>query len=182
MRLNVAGSKTAVLLTKEVNALEASIRNITIPNLLQTRFIGTYKCIMTPVNDVLNEILPEKLQQLNEAGLIDYYMRYYFDALAQKLLRTESGPQVLTFEELEAGFVVCMIPLVISIVAFCIEWMITLKKLIVFHFIFKKFFGVRMVSNQASLKIWLKKLENYKKIKDKKQKLKNHISAIQKCN
>lgn len=46
----------------------------------------------------------------------------------------------MILEELEAGFVVCMVPLVISVLVSCFEWMPTAKKLIIFIFIFKKYY------------------------------------------
>lgn len=139
--------------------------------------MGSFQCVCLAANDVLSEILPKKLQQLNEAGLIEYYMRYYFDAVSKIVLRTESGSKVLTLEELEAGFVVCMIPMGISLVAFCIEWLITLKHLTVYQFIFKKLFDSSLSSQQAAFKIWIKKLKSNKKIKEKKQE-KGQISYI----
>lgn len=47
--------------------------------------------------------------------------------------------KVLILEESEAGFVVCIVPLVISILVFAFEWFIRAKDLLVHHLIFVSF-------------------------------------------
>lgn len=112
--------------------------NFTIsPKLLEERFSGSFFCVYGEVNNLFWQILATKLQQLVEAGLIDYNMRLWIDVINIKRWKVESGPKVLTLEELEAGFVICLISIVISAVAFCFEWLITLKTFIVFNAIVK---------------------------------------------
>lgn len=138
-RLFIPSSKTAMLV--DYNRIYAFkiILNFTIPpKLLEERFSGSFFCVYGEVNNPFGQILATKLQKLMEAGLIDYNMRFWLNAINPKLWEVESGPKILTLDELEAGFVVCMAPLVISAVVFCFEWLITVKNYVVFCFIFKK--------------------------------------------
>lgn len=90
------------------------------------------------------EVFDRKLQQYIEAGLVRYNMRTYIERSDPKKFEKHEKPYaVLALGELEAGFVVCMLPLVLSILVFSIEWIPTLKDLIVALFIFKNFFDVK---------------------------------------
>lgn len=144
----VPGSKMAVYVTKDSLGTLRTVFNITsAPKLTEFRYMGSFYCVYIEVNDMFSLIFTKKLQQLVEAGLIEYNMRYYYDEIDPKRWEVESEPKVLTLEELEAGFVVCMLPLAISAVVFCLEWLITLKNYFVIFFIFKKMFEVRLSIN-----------------------------------
>lgn len=84
--------------------------------------------------------IDRKLQQLSEAGLIDYNTRFWYDRRDPKRNSVEDGPQVLTLGELEAGFVICIAPLIFSAFVFAVEWMISLKYFLIVRTIFQKFF------------------------------------------
>lgn len=135
-----------------IYAFKKILNFTTFPKLLGERFSGSFFCVYGEVNNLFWHLLATKLQKLVEAGLIDYNMRAWLDIINQKLWKIESGPKVLTLDELEAGFVVCIAPLVISVVIFCLEWLITLKNFIVFYIILQKMFEVRFPSHQESLK------------------------------
>lgn len=79
-------------------------------------------------NDFVVDVINEKIQQLVEGGLIEY-----FDRETNKFLRPETyqhllydGPEVLTMEHLEAGFVVWLVSVFIAICAFIGEWIVQL--------------------------------------------------------
>lgn len=94
--------------------------------------------------DFLFEIFDRKLQQYVEADLVNYNIRRWKDRANPNFFEEIKEPfAVLTLDELEAGFVVCLVPLVLSIFVFAIEWMPTSKDLLVFLFIFKKYFQVK---------------------------------------
>jgi len=63
------------------------------------------------------ESINSKIDQLMSAGIISHWINS--DKL--KINFDEIGPQVLTWEHLELGFAVCMIPLLIGIVVFLCE-------------------------------------------------------------
>lgn len=127
-----------------IYAFKRMLNFTTFPKLLETGFSNSFSCVHGEVNNLFWQILASRLQKLVEAGLIDYNMRYWIDAINPKLFEVVSEPKVLTLDELEAGFVVCMAPLVISAVVFCFEWLITFKNFIVFYFMLKKMYEVRL--------------------------------------
>lgn len=162
----VPGSKMSVYVSKDT--IELLTVNFGTPKLTDSRYFGSFMCLISKVNDKFSPIFAKKLQQLTEAGLIGYNMRFLLEKNNPKRWEVESGAQILTLEELEAGFVVCMAPLAISALVFCLEWLITLKNFLVFNFIFKKLFAIRLTSKQAAARIWFKKLNQL--IEKRKQK------------
>lgn len=72
----------------------------------------------------LYHVIDKKIQQLLEGGLIGYNMRYWNERRDLKRLVAEGGPQLLTLQDLEAGFIICMVPLVVSGLVFVLEVMI----------------------------------------------------------
>lgn len=79
-----------------------------------------------------------------EADLISCNVRSWseMDNL-KKLEKHKESFSALTLSELEAGFVVCLVPLAISILVFLAEWMVTVKNLVVFLFIFTEYFELK---------------------------------------
>lgn len=141
-QLFVAGSKVGMQVHHEVFAYYIINKQKKIPKMLAGRFMLNMRVVGIAVNNKLLKTFDRKLQQLFEADLINYYMRD-FEIVVDRA-KTDNSPQepfkVLTFEELEAGFVVCFVPLLFSIVVFMIEWIITLKNLLVFRSIFEAYF------------------------------------------
>lgn len=92
----------------------------------------------------------------------DYLLQYSIEAdligYKTKELNKRNNPKqfevykeaftILTLEELEAGFVVCKVPLALSIVIFAFEWILAMKDLKVFLFIFKKIFNVKEIEQR----------------------------------
>lgn len=85
------------------------------------------KGLRIPINHKFSDIFNKKLQQLFEGGLTsrddinkDYTMsqKFYSDYNPELYY---DGPEVLTLEHLEAGFVIWLCCIVISIISFIIE-------------------------------------------------------------
>lgn len=91
------------------------------PKILKERYGISMKALIAPNYHRLYHVIDAKLQQLLEAGLIDYSLRYWNDKWNPKRFVAEDGPQVLTLKDLEAGFVVSLVPLIISVVIFACE-------------------------------------------------------------
>lgn len=97
-----------------------------------------------PPHHYMFDIFDRKLQQYIEADLVNYNTREYRENCNPKKYEEFKLPfAVLTFAELEAGFVVSLVPLVLSILIFAFEWLPNLKNLIIFLFVFKKYFEVK---------------------------------------
>lgn len=65
------------------------------------------------------QIMDEKMIELIEAGFIQHWMEWKLRS--GKTTAEEIGPQVLTMEHLKPSFVICLIPIIISGVAFLVE-------------------------------------------------------------
>lgn len=114
------------------------------PQLLKERFMLEARALIFEPFHFLFDAFDRKLQQYIEADLINYNLKDFHERADPKKFEEFNEPfAVLTLEELEAGFVVCMIPLVLSIFVFGFEWLRTMKDLVVFLFIFKKYFEVK---------------------------------------
>lgn len=134
------------MLDPETSAAYDSLLKLkTVPKMLDLRHSGSFYCVWSDVNHIFSESFVKKFQQVTEAGLINYYLRYWYDENNPKRWEVTKGPKVLTLKELEAGFVICIVSLVISTVIFCLEWLMTIKDLIVFHTIFKKFYETQLI-------------------------------------
>lgn len=116
------------------------------PKLLKDRFWFSPISLVFPRHHFLMNIFDRKLQQYIEGDLIGYSLRPWEELGDPKRYTKHKEPfAVLKLRELEAGFVVCLVPLVLSIYVFAIECMPTLKNLVIFLIIFKKFFDVKKV-------------------------------------
>lgn len=148
-KLFVAGSKVGMQVHDEVFAYYILNKQKKVPKMLATRFMLNMRVAVVPGNNKLLKTFDRKLQQLFEADLINYYMRD-FNIVVDKA-KADKTPQepfkVLTFEELEAGFVVCFVPLLFSIVVFMLEWLVTLKDLLVFRCIFEAFLKCHLTAS-----------------------------------
>lgn len=114
------------------------------PLLLKDRFMLESSTLKFHRHHFLFDIFDRKLQQYIEADLINYNLRRWNERANQKMFEEYKEPfSILTFAELEAGFVVCLFPLVLSLLAFVIEWICSLKDSIVFLFVFKTYLEVK---------------------------------------
>lgn len=114
------------------------------PTMLSDRLNVDVKMMALPRDNHYFEIFNKKILQLVEAGLFDQYSKDWMNSRDLKKNEEFAEPfKILTLGELEAGFVVCMVPLLFSAIAFCLEWMVALKDLLVFQFIFHAFFELQ---------------------------------------
>lgn len=154
-RAYIPESKTAVIYEKMIyKFIREELNRTDPPKLLKERFLLESSAIQFPHHHFLYEIFDRKLQQYIEANLIDYNNRYFDEINNPKRYETYSEPfAVLTFAELEAGFSICLMPLVLSIFLFVAEWMPALKDLMIFLVIFKKYFEVKNLEQSNHSKI-----------------------------
>lgn len=130
-------NKPALTLIGSLNRSEA-------PKLLPERYMLEPLLLTFRLRNFMFEAFDEKILQLVEAHFISYYLKYdNRDSYLKKLQRHVKPFKVLTLDELEAGFVVSTSPLILCLLVFCIEWLITLKDLLVFLCIFGAYFEMR---------------------------------------
>lgn len=96
-----------------------------------------------PKNHKLFEIFDKKLQQMHEAGLIEFLNRivktFAESGQYRKYQEDPNEKKVLTLKSLEAGFVIWLTSLSLSIVMFICEWIIRMRDLVVFKNVFEAF-------------------------------------------
>jgi hypothetical protein len=127
----------------------------------------------------------EKMQQLNDAGILDYFMTEYKDKINRKRYkRIKSGPQVLTMKQLEAGFVVWLISVQFAVLAFACEWLKRFFDYLVFKSIFVAFYDhkkskMRLRTSKFSIEK-IKKVEfrESKKVAIKNQNFDGFMGAL----
>lgn len=67
------------------------------------------------------EILNEKISELISAGIVQHTYRNLTRMDIMRNVDDDIGPQVLTMEHLEIGFLICLVPLICAALAFLIE-------------------------------------------------------------
>lgn len=145
-RLYTPGTKTGVLYASNYYFLfiRGILNRTDPPQQLKERYRLEGVSFEFPPSHFLFETFDRKFQQYIEADLINYNIRKYEEDNNYKAFKSYKEPfSVLTLGELEAGFVVCVVPLCLSIFVFCIEWMVTLKDLVLFMYIFEKYFVLK---------------------------------------
>lgn len=119
------------------------------PKLLKDRFMLEARSLDFESHHFLYEIFNHKLHQYIEADLVNFHKRFFNERFNLKKFEEFKEPfAVLNLKELEAGFVVCLIPIILSLLVFAIEWLPTLKDLFVFSFIFQNYFYLKKVEQQ----------------------------------
>lgn len=120
------------------------------PALLEHRFDYVARVLLFPRHQFLFEIFDRKLQQYIEADLINYNTRGWNDEINPKRAEEQKKPYaILTLEELEAGFVVCLVPFFLSMLVFFFECFPTFKDWFIFLYIFKAYFKMRASEQKA---------------------------------
>lgn len=91
----------------------------------------------------LFDLIDRKMQQIFEGGLFFPFTARLLMILDKKRFPlTKEAFKVLTFDELEAGFVICFASLLFGVSAFCLEWIVLLKDKIIVQRIFEGFFEI----------------------------------------
>lgn len=139
------GSMTGMIVDVEIIAsITRILHKSEPPSLLDERIHVDVKAMGVQRDNPYYEIFNKKILQLFEAGLFNQYAKEWFETRDIKKNEEFTEPfKILTLGELEAGFVVCLVPLLFSAAAFCSEWTVVLKDLLVFHFIFHAFFKMK---------------------------------------
>lgn len=112
--------------------------------ILKERLLAAYQVLLLPAHHRFFNSFNEKFKLMLEAGLFNQYIEesmYLHIAHAQE--QPEEPFKVLTLDELEAGFIVCMVPLLLTLVVFCLEWIVTLKDLVVVLCMFEACFKAK---------------------------------------
>lgn len=141
-KLFQSGSKVGMQVHNEIFAYYIINKQKKVPKLLTNRFMLNMRAAGVAVNNKFLKTFDRKLQQLFEADLVNYYMRD-FEIVVEKAKTDKNLGEpfkVLTFEELEAGFVVCIVKLLFSIFVFILEWIVTMMYVLIFVKIFQVFY------------------------------------------
>lgn len=145
-RAYVPRSKTTVFYNREFYSqlVRYHLKRIDPPKLMKERFFLESRVLTMRPHHFMFDILNKKLQQYVEADLIQQNSNLEYGEDNPKKYEKYAEPfAILKLGELEAGFVVWMVPLLFSIIVFTLEWIPTLKDLIVFLFIFKKYYDLK---------------------------------------
>lgn len=86
--------------------------------LVEERLAGVHMSVMFPYFSPLFEAFNEKIQLMLSNGLIDYWHKNFANRRGLKIKIDDIGPQILTMEHVSIGFLVCLFPMVLSILAF----------------------------------------------------------------
>lgn len=114
--------------------------------LLKQRYDLEAQALVFPFHHLLLDVFDQKLQQYIEGGLVDqslWNINIRLDPRKYKVHKDSFSK--LTLGELEAGFVICIAPLLLSIFVFGCEWIPTLKDLLLSVIIFEKYFHEKKV-------------------------------------
>lgn len=148
--LNFAISIDALSLYYYIKETNGSI----LPRLHKERINLNSFGMVIPRNHKLYEIIDEKIQQLFTAGLVDFYSNEFFKYESKKRYDHlyHDKPQVLTMKNLEAGFVIWLASLSLTLIAFVCEWFIRIMEFVIYKSIFKAFYEHKMCSLMMSSK------------------------------
>lgn len=125
-----------------------------------------------PAHHFLFKVFDKLLQRYIEADLINYNTREWNERYNPKKLEQFEEPfAVLTLQKLEAGFVVCLVPLFLSIFVFCFEWLVVAMNLTVFLLIFGNFFEVKKAEQKIRCDLIKVLIANIKANKERNKKM-----------
>lgn len=74
------------------------------------------------------EVFNQRIGELVTSGLTDYWFKNELNPQEKKRIVEDIGPQVLTMDHLEIGFIVCLVPLTLSFIIALIEISISILK------------------------------------------------------
>lgn len=150
--LNIPGHKIGLFYTLDMyyDFIRRALNRTKAPETLKNRFsLESIVFLFLPLH-FLYKVFDRKIQQYIEADLINYNVRTWREFNNPKKYEPYKLPfTILTLEELEAGFVISLVPLTLSLVVFCIEWMVMLENLIVFMYIFRNYFKTKLLEQKS---------------------------------
>lgn len=148
------------------------------PKLLPDRYLMDHTVLSFRLRDFMFEVFDEKIQQLVEGHFIAFHLQNDNRAeLSEVVKRLEIPFKDLTIGELEAGFVVSTSPLILSLMVFCFEWLVTLKDLLVFLCIFKTYFKMRSSEQDQLIELGKMKIALLKIMLDEKSASRTNIQS-----
>jgi hypothetical protein len=120
-------------------------------------------------NHKFYENFSHKIQQLFEAGITDMYKkkheRFYNSKYYEKPQLTHKKylettwrksfndePKVLTMKDLEFGFVIWLLSLILPVVAFIFEWLIKVRHFLIINFLLKAYFAHKYSESSENTK------------------------------
>lgn len=109
---------------------------------IDERFQLQMSGMIFPFNNRFFNIFGRRSQQMFEAGMIERYTSPYFDLLKKKKRKfsPQTGPQVLTMQHLEAGFLIWLASVCFSKIVFAFEWLISFKNYIIVESLLDAFY------------------------------------------
>lgn len=166
------GEKIGFEMRFQTLLLSQDATNGTISNrILGDRIMLEMIILVAERHNKLFDLIDSKMQQLFEGGIFHPFTeKIRRKTLDRKRFQKFKEPfAVLTFDELEAGFVVCFVPLIFALAAFCLEWLVVLKDFLLVKGIFETFFRVQrnLLNNQSEAQDL--KIAMWKKIVNERQ-------------
>lgn len=113
-------SETLPVLRQKYRSGEASLKML--DETIKFHYISFFFHLHSPFVQTFDE----KLIQLQEAGII----KHMLPKSKNKIALEEPNPQVLTMEHLEIGFISCLVPLFLSGIAFIVEILMRVIKMV----------------------------------------------------
>lgn len=114
---------------------------------LKKRLLFEPDVLLFPAHHRLYNTFNKNFKLMFEAGLLDFYIRNVQEVQKRKIHQEFEEPfKVLTLEELEAGFVVSLVPLLLALFVFIFEWFVALKDLLIVTLLFKAYFRLKEVN------------------------------------
>lgn len=92
---------------------------------IEEKIITSHSCLPFPMGSPFYEAFNEKIDEIIESGIVSMWKKDLEDFPRN---REEIGPQILTMEHLEFGFLACLIILTMSVIAFTLEILIASTK------------------------------------------------------
>lgn len=142
-RLFEPESKVGMLVSEGIFSFFKTSQNKSeLPKTLANRFMVEMRVLEVQLNSKLFRVFDKKFQQFIEADLVGVYKREVdlLIGLSKIQVTEKENFKVLTLAELEAGFVVFLVPLAFSLVVFILEWITALAWNCFLHVVWRNFF------------------------------------------
>lgn len=166
-----------------INGYARDTRGEIIKRILKEPFITEFCGMEMLRNHKLFDVFDLKTQQLFASGIIDYHAAYNKEHLKLNYYKSPrlftkdylentypksfpEGPNVLTLEHLEAGFVIWITCLCLTLAVLLCEWLIIMKEFIVFRHIFGSFYDMRKVQLKDKTLFMVPEIEDDNTIND----------------
>lgn len=147
VKLNDPKSKSAVQCLDDVLKYQAIATNGTFLRRILKDTMYVRRVAFYFMEGKTLDIFDEKIGQLLEAGIIDYFNTEHTEYVNPKRYDHlhPNGPKVLTLGHLRAGFVIWLVSVMFAILVFFLEWMIRLINLLIVHYLFSAFYKTKQV-------------------------------------